>query len=1017
MKILKITISNIASLQAPPQTIDFTQPPLSETGIFAIVGPTGAGKSTILDAITLALFDKVFRYGKKSPGELIITRGAASGFVELTFAIASEQYRCRWEFNCKSGNKAMELVQLTPTEQIVETGSSRVPKAVEQRLGLSFERMYRSMILMQGAFAQFIQAQPKDKAELLQQLTGTTIYADVEAVVKQQAEDLRAQEEQLTIRLQDFAEATPEAIESITKELRTLQSQAATYQQQLQELEQHIELWKQIQQQQQELQRHQVQWEELQRQHQHLQQQATALPQYRQLRDYAALFDRYAQLAAERHTINQSIEEHQQQIQELTRQITDATQKLETIAHQREQQEQQLQHLQKELQDHQMLETKIREQRRYLQDLAEQGKTLKQELRELQKAAEEEQQLIAHHRQEIDRIHQWVNTHANYHQILQQQSEFASALREEPHLRQRLQQIDAELAALHQEMTSLQQKQQELQAKIEREEQQLAQWKTHHLTEIEHDLIARLRSSLQPGEPCPVCGSLHHPGATSSPPAAPAMEISQEQLEQRERQLQRQRDQLEQLKGVYAAKAAQHQQLTKQRSEVAAAQAAHHPLLARLAELAGTPITATEQLQRIIDQWQEHHSRLRQYQQELDRAEQRYHRIMKQIEQKEATLQRKRHQYTQLKQELTENEQEYRRRWGDRHPQQEWEQAHRQLEQLKQAEKSHQQQLEALRRQHTAAATQLQTLVERQQTIQQQLQALHEQLQPLLQQASLDSFDAAHRLLANREAFETLEEQLRTFQIQLQHKQATIQELQSQLQQLLQQPPPQSLETLQQQKVAVRKQLNNLHQTIGKLEQQLATLQEQQSKAKALEKELRKIRRERQRWEQLEKLIGRKELVKFVQRYTLDILLQQANRYLALLASRYHLQRANEMEIQILDRYFANQPRPIKSLSGGETFLTSIALALALSDLSRQRTRMDTLFIDEGFGSLDEQHLDQLLLLLEKLEAEGKRIGIISHLDSIRERFQTQVIVEPTANGSSRIRIATTALPPLHTTG
>jgi len=132
MKILKITISNIASLQAPPQTIDFTQPPLSETGIFAIVGPTGSGKSTILDAITLALFDKVFRYGNQSPGASIITRGADSGFVEVTFAIGTNRYRCRWEMNLKARNKkTMELVQLTPTEQIVETGSSRVPKAVE----------------------------------------------------------------------------------------------------------------------------------------------------------------------------------------------------------------------------------------------------------------------------------------------------------------------------------------------------------------------------------------------------------------------------------------------------------------------------------------------------------------------------------------------------------------------------------------------------------------------------------------------------------------------------------------------------------------------------------------------------------------------------------------------------------------------------------------------------------------------------------------------------------------------
>jgi len=103
--------------------------------------------------------------------------------------------------------------------------------------------------------------------------------------------------------------------------------------------------------------------------------------------------------------------------------------------------------------------------------------------------------------------------------------------------------------------------------------------------------------------------------------------------------------------------------------------------------------------------------------------------------------------------------------------------------------------------------------------------------------------------------------------------------------------------------------------------------------------------------------------------------------------------------------YQADAVRPMRSLSGGETFIVSLALALGLSDLAGNKTRIESLFIDEGFGSLDADTLDTALNALENLQASGKLIGIISHVELLKERISTQIIVEKMSGGVSRIAI------------
>lgn len=136
-------------------------------------------------------------------------------------------------------------------------------------------------------------------------------------------------------------------------------------------------------------------------------------------------------------------------------------------------------------------------------------------------------------------------------------------------------------------------------------------------------------------------------------------------------------------------------------------------------------------------------------------------------------------------------------------------------------------------------------------------------------------------------------------------------------------------------------------------------------------------------------------------------MIRHANKHLQRLAERYRLRRraGEALDLEIIDLHQAGVARPMASLSGGESFLASLALALGLSDLAGRNVRIDSLFIDEGFGSLDADTLDVAIAALESLRLNQKTVGIISHVDLLKERITTQVQVERGAGGISSILV------------
>lgn len=162
-------------------------------------------------------------------------------------------------------------------------------------------------------------------------------------------------------------------------------------------------------------------------------------------------------------------------------------------------------------------------------------------------------------------------------------------------------------------------------------------------------------------------------------------------------------------------------------------------------------------------------------------------------------------------------------------------------------------------------------------------------------------------------------------------------------------------------------------------------------------------------WSRLNEMIGSADGKKFrqiAQEFTLDVLLTFANVHLKILSKRYNIGRIpGTLGLQVTDRDMGDELRTIFSLSGGESFLVSLALALGLAELSSSKMNVESLFIDEGFGSLDPQTLTIAMGALEGLHNQGRKVGVISHVQEMTERIPAQIQIAKLSNGKSEINI------------
>lgn len=282
----------------------------------------------------------------------------------------------------------------------------------------------------------------------------------------------------------------------------------------------------------------------------------------------------------------------------------------------------------------------------------------------------------------------------------------------------------------------------------------------------------------------------------------------------------------------------------------------------------------------------------------------------------------------------------------------------------------------------------------------------------LLGELALKGFPVLDRFVAarlGREELQKLEKEAEALAI----RRIELETLQAERQGKLQHEEARALtrlspETLRQELATLAAALDTLRQAIASIK---LRLQEHDRAAELLREKTAALlaqQAEYARWSALDSLIGSadgRKFRNFAQGLTFEIMIGHANRQLAAMTDRYLLVRSREhpLGLNVIDTWQAGEVRSTKNLSGGESFIVSLALALGLSQMSSRNVRIDSLFLDEGFGTLDEEALDTALQTLSALQQKGKIIGIISHVPAIRERIAARIRVHPVSDGRSRL--------------
>ncbi|MFI8033131.1 AAA family ATPase [Acinetobacter sp. ABJ_C3_5] len=219
---------------------------------------------------------------------------------------------------------------------------------------------------------------------------------------------------------------------------------------------------------------------------------------------------------------------------------------------------------------------------------------------------------------------------------------------------------------------------------------------------------------------------------------------------------------------------------------------------------------------------------------------------------------------------------------------------------------------------------------------------------------------------------------------------------------------------IQQEQLSELIQLNQdkLQQQLEQRDQykvQLELHQQNLAKQKQFAEQIQQIQQQEHRWNKISSLIGDskgKDFRDLAQQYNLDILLEYANQQLAMLSQRYTLKRLdNSLSLAIIDHDMDGEIRSVASLSGGESFLTALAISLAIANMASGSMKIESLFIDEGFGTLDASSLHMVMNALDQLQSQGRKVILISHIQEMHERIPVQIQVQPVGSGSSRIEV------------
>ena len=955
MRIHTIRLANLNALTGTWE-IDLDHPAYSDN-IYALTGPTGAGKTTILDAISLALYGRTPRLARiGKAGNEIMSRHSGTCHAEITFSTRTGRYRSHWSQHRARRKAGGELQnpkhELADAEsgELLATGLKDVAAAIERLTGMDYQRFTRAMLLAQGDFAAFLRAAPDERAPLLEQITGTEIYSRISIAVHERLRDALEQQRQLATETAGITPLDAATHTALTQESAALQKQLAalaTRQQQT----------------------------------------AAALARAQNIAELTAELARLD----EQHTAHQAAlarfaPERERLAAAQSAALLDADYaRLDTLRRAQQQNSRALAALDEQA------PALARTHETANQALTAASARVHSEKQRLAAAQPRWQQTRAydhtlrHQREQLATLEQSAAAHTAAQTALAAAEKHAAAARENSARADVARKKTETALAAH------------LQGRLLREYQTE---KENILRELAyHQRIADLeqqRAHLHDGEPCPLCGATEHPYASELPAQPDDLTTRLEALDTHIKQAETLNEQHENAQRALASAREKQQQtentlaLAAEKARNSAVHAEQHAVLqqthaqtlaARQALLANRDPDAEETAQqRAIA--------------EAEAAMEKARDTCQTAQTAAAANQQQRAQLharlTAQQQELQSAEQQFAAALG----------MCSEIAAPSPAGRSPQRGRDGEGVDDVPCAPKISTF------------SISDHPHSNTSSRAATTFpdetawQAARLPAATREALArqaaALDQQTLTLHTRQQDRAARLASLTAQS---TDDPDTATLQARQEADEHTRQQHQ---QTLAANQHRLAEHKRASERLAAQQQAIAKQAAETRRWQNLHELIGAadgKKYRNYAQSLTFASVIAQANRQLVQLSDRYLLTAdpARLLELNIIDNYQGGETRSAKNLSGGESFIVSLALALGLAQMSGENMQIDTLFLDEGFGTLDEETLDSALETLAQLRTHGKHIGIISHVAALTERIATRIQITPQNGGNSII--------------
>lgn len=1015
------------------EEVDFDE--MTEAPLFLISGKTGAGKTTIFDAITFALYGDASG-GVRSSNEIrsSFAEPTEETRVQFIFEHQGRQYSIeRWpkqtlaKKNGKGETTKNQKVQLSifndaGQEAEAYTKVDAVNEVIYQILNLQKDQFRQIVMLPQGEFRTFLNANSTEKETVLRSLFGTNFYRHFTDNLKLQKLELEKSVSELTTRIDQlfqqvaaekgmtYEESLNFAREYLIREEHALvdsqaelvkkQNKQKTLQQDYQKAQELSERFRQEQETRQQLQHLEGRLPEQEEKKQQL-------VRGKELEKVRPTYDRMQELKRQQLQQTQEAHENQQREEELEQQYT-ACQK-QTIAFEQQRPEWQAQ--EKELQSLKALLPLVKQKQQLEQQKAElENKQAKQQeqLSEIiqQMKVHEEQQQELEAKQNTEKY--WQDRRFEELQFQQQVTQLQTAAKEIFDQQEEEEDQQIKLAQLVEKASRTSN---QLTSELADYKKLKSQWAAAE--------IARLSMDLLPGEPCPVCGSTEHPNPAqhkelttdnlgqlqvaleTQEARIKQLELVREQAEAQyevaiktfdklqESRLAAQKNQEQQLQTLQSALSAYYQQevdaeltglsdfLTKRQEETAEA-------IAEISEVKQFLLKLKTELVNDQEKKKECETVLTTVTGELQTLEGRLSSVEEQT---------KDWQLTALEEHLAGLQEKI-------------EDDHARLQ-------AHQELVKEIEQQRIRLQENQKLLTKQQQETEEQLRKYQSLLQQQLSEADL----TIEQLTEAPIDLSVLEQEITDFDQQL----FVLKDRQTRLAEAIKNHENPELEELQQQVTACEAEVTQFQQQHYMKENQLQQQRELVDKIEALQEQSKEQLDELSQMIQLYQTMNgdnpqKISLERYVLQWYLAEVLQSANQQLhQLTKGRYRFELKQEtgrskgntgLEINVYDDN-AGATRSSHTLSGGESFIAALSLALGLAEVIQSQAggvAIEALFIDEGFGSLDEEALEMAMEALEGIENAGRMIGIISHVRELKERIPQQIIVETSGTGRSSIR-------------